>query len=103
MNICTQPIGHTGRCRDAHGRTWDNNHPATQREADALAIAATVVAQRDAARAALDRLQRGNQILDALATLVTLHLDTDEWGPVEHLAGENAAQALAPLFAGATT
>lgn len=102
MSLCIRPMDHTGRCRGADGSTWENNHPATEREAWALRMADAAMTERDAALVALERLQRGSQILDALATLVTLHLNTDEWGPVEHDAGEQAAQALAPLFAGAT-
>lgn len=57
---CVRPIGHTGRCRDRYGRTWDNNHPPLY-QADAVAAVRTLV------RCALDVDELSDADLDAQA------------------------------------
>lgn len=43
MSGCVRGLGHTGRCRNQYGVTWDNNHPPLM-QADAVAAARALVA-----------------------------------------------------------
>ena len=96
-----KPLAHQGRCRDATGTSWDNNHPETQREADAETRAARYRDLLERERATVERLRDASAVLNAAVTLTALHLETDDWQPEHWDQAEAAARLLAPLLLGA--
>jgi hypothetical protein len=72
VSACVKPLGHTGRCRNDHGSTWENNHPTCERCAKLEAIVDQVMVERDRANRELRVLR------DALAVVSSLAREVDE-------------------------
>lgn len=92
--ICVKPLQHQGRCKDATGRSWENNHPETQREADALVLADLAVRERDAMRVATETVQRSSDLLAALCTVTRLATEVEDLDDDER----TALALVAPLL-----
>ena len=60
---CTNPIGHTGRCRDRYGRTWDNNHPPLYQKLHSRSIRNQLLRNRPPHNQRLRNRSMRNQLL----------------------------------------